>query len=1142
MAGFQEYPLLEFGPVGKLQDSTQLGKKLVKARNVLMRPLGALKGPPVYFRLWAIGNATTIRATLAALTYTPYGGSPRAINTGTDDTIAVRIAKDGKNWLLLYSFPESKCKGLFYMGDDGTFTGTPDFTTGTPSYEVLAVGLDPAARWYGTSYYGALYLGNGVDDNVVVQLTRTANPGKWRKAASNARPAAAVLRALDPSGNNNAQASYTIYGGAVEFALALPVGCTASASTDKITCVNHGLIAGMPVQFDTSGTLPSGISASTNYYVRDVTSSTFKIAATAGGSAINLTTDGTGDLTFQSMAVFEAAKHPFTNGATVTLTTSDTLPTGLALATTYYVVNKTSDTFQLSTSSGGAAIGVTSAGLGIHKATSTGSGKRAGHAALTFTAQSPNFPGTAGHNIFVAISYDTSSSAASGITSTMSGNGTVSDPYHYTIKTVAGVSSNDDIVAFVLSDTNAIGILTASTSSADGTNDSGSWALTALSGGVDGGASSGFSNKTCSVYLRYWDVGQSQLGYEGISSDKSNELILDATTNKDVEVLVTPNSTAEGGRFGYIRIYLQFGEDELAQWNLVAEVPNTSGSGTFTREAGYTCTASATTDRITRTAHGLTAGTKLRFASTISLPGGISGSTTYYVRDVTTNNFRLATSATGAAINLTTNGSGTITYRRVTVASTSSTKFQNGAKVRATTSGTLPTGLALATDYYVVNAAPGIFGLSATVGGSPIELTSDGAGTHTLTIQSVPIVIGSDTLIGQEMYVDQHRPLPSKLCVMAGGKLWHGGVTEYPNRVYPSKDATTDELVPEGANNQAFELVLSGDGVNAQEITAMFADDFRLHCHQKNAVVMFPPGTPENTFMPPVMAGAINNSAVVTWTHAHQFYLGGDLNLYQFNSTRYGKRDVEFASLDAAAYVRDLIDTNAVADNADRVFMFPDIPGQLLWYWLPAKDGSLVGFAYDFLLKGTVGPMEFPKVYQMGRMEVERTEYVFADESGNLFVWDTATQADHNDTINGGTAPSAPTIHTAGSASGTVSNAGYNAVAVTGGEYWRASTSEIETGFLDMGKPSLNKAFAELTLTSIAGSRGLLAITITGKNTRAVSRYYGDIADKGQRQSHKVQFAIQDTAVKIKIAITSGEQCQWNIRDAVLRWKPTRPL
>jgi len=64
------------------------------------------------------------------------------------------------------------------------------------------------------------------------------------------------------------------------------------AAPGVFTWTAHGLAVGDAVQFTTTGALPTGITASTTYYVKTVASAdTFTVAATAGGSAI--TTTGT---------------------------------------------------------------------------------------------------------------------------------------------------------------------------------------------------------------------------------------------------------------------------------------------------------------------------------------------------------------------------------------------------------------------------------------------------------------------------------------------------------------------------------------------------------------------------------------------------------------------------------------------------------------------------------------------------------------------------------------------------------------------------------------------------------------------------------------------------------------------------------
>jgi hypothetical protein len=69
----------------------------------------------------------------------------------------------------------------------------------------------------------------------------------------------------------------------------------------------HGLTAGAPVVFATTGALPTGLTAGTTYYVvaAGITSTTFSVSATPGGAAINTTGAGSGTHTATSQPAGE---------------------------------------------------------------------------------------------------------------------------------------------------------------------------------------------------------------------------------------------------------------------------------------------------------------------------------------------------------------------------------------------------------------------------------------------------------------------------------------------------------------------------------------------------------------------------------------------------------------------------------------------------------------------------------------------------------------------------------------------------------------------------------------------------------------------------------------------------------------------
>lgn len=70
--------------------------------------------------------------------------------------------------------------------------------------------------------------------------------------------------------------------------------------TEIITVTGHGYSANQAVNFTSTGTLPGGLSSSNVYYVRDVTTNTFKVSSTIGGSAVDLTSVGSGTHTVQN--------------------------------------------------------------------------------------------------------------------------------------------------------------------------------------------------------------------------------------------------------------------------------------------------------------------------------------------------------------------------------------------------------------------------------------------------------------------------------------------------------------------------------------------------------------------------------------------------------------------------------------------------------------------------------------------------------------------------------------------------------------------------------------------------------------------------------------------------------------------------
>ena len=989
----QTLPLPAFQPIDGLKESTQVGLSLLEARNILLRPAGGFKGPPTYQRLWGIGSAATIYATLTALGL-----------TDASNTVALRVARQGKNFLFFYNMPARQCRGLFYMGDDGTYTsGAYDFTASSGlAWEILATDLDDTARWYGSKMGGkALYLGNGVDDNVVVQLGRSATPGKWRKAASNAAPSAPIIALIAPENSANIAASALLFPGAPLTFTVVDFGAANTLSVSTLLSDGTYLTTA-----ESTGTLPGGINA------------------------------------FQGYWAYDCVYNRSTNSTVFKLSSTDP---ALSSAT---------------------PVDITDAGTGTHVFFGAGSWVGATQS-LTLTVNADWLAGSAGNNVFKAKIEATFNDTLS---STLTGTGTTADPYYYLLSTPAAGSSIDALVSFINADSKVITFITASKSGNDALLLASSGTVL-LANGSGTGVSTGYTNRTVTFYQRFWDPGTDGYGYEGVSSPISNELVIAADANNDIRVWCPVNAAAEDGRFGYIRLYMQFEEAPDAVWLLIN--PDSP------------------------------------------VPNGLTGAFTRYA---STNEITLA-------------GSGWAANDIVQVATT----------------GTLPTGLTALTNYYLgTGTAAGRWYLSLTPDGTAVTISDAGSGTHMATLQSKCVQIGTQTPFlpadeGGLMFDNQNRPLPHTLHAFTNDQVWRGGVTAYPERLYVSKPSTADEVAPEGVslNELAFvNAINQSQAGGTNKLTALVASQNRLDCHYPGGVSMRDPANPDEVNFTVTGAGAINQTAVAVWEQKGVFILGGDLQLRMQSVEQTGAgfaaavASSEFAALAGARYLRDRVDLAELARKPQRVFVFPNVADQHLYMSLPALDGTLKMFAYDFLNGGLVGEFDYPKIYAAAQMEPDRPEIIFSDESGNLMVWDTSAQADRGDVL---ATSNAWTANSTGSAPPD-QYAGWGYVDVGSARYYQAITSVLKTGFFDLGSPAQRKALVGILFRCVKNSRARVSVTLRTLD-QAETTITAEPAQTYARVEHRLNRMLgRSTSLQLEFRIVGAEQAPWIIRDVCGLW------
>lgn len=1237
----QSYPIRAFKPVSRLEDTTDKGVALEQCRNIVLRPQDGWSGPPIYNNLWAIGVAATAQATYRALTFSGTAIGDTSGRRATNKTVAIQIARQGKNFLLLYDLTaslESACRGWFYLGDDGTYTsGAYAFTTGTPTYTVLAVGLNAAARWYGYPNQGAWFLGNGVDENVIVQLGRTVTPGIWRKAGSNAAPTAPVIALVAPATAANAQASFTV------------PGYTSFSLTSTATLQASGRLVNGMVVFQDAVTLPTPLAAATSYFVKTAPSTaTLTIAATSGGTQIDATADGRGDFaitsasrkvtaahgidTFTRVAhglvvgdaikfstvsgtlpsgtftvdpatdTFTIASHGFSGGDTVQFTTTGTLPGGLATLTTYIVkTTPSSSTFTLFAADGVNTRDITSTGTGTHSLGVIAGTKyfvQSTPTADTFKISATRggavhgFPadGT-GDFYYTNEAYSAASDAASDtIIRTTAHHLAVNDAVVLSGTVPSGSTAGVTyyVESVPTSTTFKIKTTVAGTSPLNiGTRSAGDFDFEVTGAILTVNIATDVFTRTAHNLAvdDKFTVATVFTPLTGITANIIYFIIsasYSATTNLttfQLSLEQTGSAVAITGNTGVLsnRLWTINGTQSLTVTALSSWKAGVDGNGCF------------------KLAYSQVSGT-FPFSSTLSGTGTAANPYLYVVTGGTSNTFdefvafvaadplvtgliSISASASSSAIfTLTTPGfsfgsatpypgasGGTPLY--VTISQGSGSGASEGYTSRTVTvyarywdpghngHGYEGPSSAISNTLIIPNTANNDISITVTANAAAeggrftkirlyMQFGEDADAVYKLITADInnsgtpsPITVGTTTVFGEDdMSVDQQRPLPHKFHAFAAEQMFRGGLIDHPDRLYASKVATVDEVAPEGCSLLAADyetISIPGTPAGSQQVTALIATAVDLQIHTLAGFAIINPVDPAQRVYPASTAGAISQSAVTIYEGKSMYYWAADLQLRTLDTARPADfastvATSQFAALGALELLREYIDTDAILRQPDRTWVFPDAASQHIWMFAPGLDGSQIGFAYDLMGRGMVGPFSYPKIYASAQMEPGRPEIVFADEAGRLFVWDTSAQSD-----SAGNAFGTQSAFTAYSTSTPMPDryAGYGYVDYLGFRYYQAYEAILETGMLDMGQPGMKKAFQAAIWRTIQDSRALVEVTFIDMAGNTEVFTYGDVNDSC---NCRASLMMSDTACRVKLRIIGAEGKKWAMRDMTL--------
>ena len=138
----------------------------------------------------------------------------------------------------------------------------------------------------------------------------------------------------------------------------------------------------------------------------------------------------------------------------------------------------------------------------------------------------------------------------------------------------------------------------------------------------------------------------------------------DVAVSDALDVVVQLGELGEGELIGQAEVSVKSTAGTTAQAK--AWLERNGRKVTLDDTGGIAFTADAGTDTITSAAHGLANADRVFVSSQTTLPGGLSASTVYYVISAAANTFQLAATEGGAAINITTAGTGVHKWHKPT--------------------------------------------------------------------------------------------------------------------------------------------------------------------------------------------------------------------------------------------------------------------------------------------------------------------------------------------------------------------------------------------------------------------------------------------------------------------------------------------
>ena len=226
-----------------------------------------------------------------------------------------------RNYFALASVGPLNCVS-FTSGQAPSFNTSDSFTGGN----ITSIVLNGIKFSFGVTYQrlsktALLALFSGLGSGAGTQtISITGNWGADTAVSKTSCGTTSGSTTVTQSNTSNLAIGQRVTGTGISTAVAV----TTQDSGDTVTRANHGLANGTLVSF-ASISATTGITVYTTYYVVNATTNTFQVATSVGGSALPLTTDGSGTILYPSYITNIVTNTNFTLSAPASATGTVTL-------------------------------------------------------------------------------------------------------------------------------------------------------------------------------------------------------------------------------------------------------------------------------------------------------------------------------------------------------------------------------------------------------------------------------------------------------------------------------------------------------------------------------------------------------------------------------------------------------------------------------------------------------------------------------------------------------------------------------------------------------------------------------------------------------------------------------------------------